>query len=254
MNNKKPDLLDDNIVVFEDNDFNELGALQEEISGTTTEFNSIEIPEGFSLPESLTDETISQDQINEMKMLGMPRPPGVTYQRWFELQSERYEHHHIIQMAAGGMPQSKISEITGYSQTHLSKVLNTPWVKVKVEEAAKSIYGTDWKKAIKDLNAKALMVVSDILENGKESERASMAKWNLEHTIGKASQDIQVTKTTLTEFIIKVGEMESNQLRDVGSTPKLLPEKEDPFDTIINEIIPKGMVIGKRSNGEGQSE
>ena len=198
----------------------------------------------------LTDQNITQDQINEMKMLGMDRPETVSSERWWRLQDIRYEHEFMIHLAATGMSQKGISEAVGYGQVHVSKALNTPEVKERIRQEIEKIYGVDHKKALRDRSMKSLEVVDDILENGKESEKAAMAKWQLEHTIGKASQEIQVTKTTLTEFIVRVDQMKADQLRDVGSSQSLLPKAEDPFDTIINEVIPKGMVIGKRSSGE----
>ena len=201
-------------------------------------------------PNVLTDQNITQDQINEMKMLGLERPETVSSERWWRLQDIRYEHEFMIHLAATGMSQKGISEAVGYGQVHVSKALNTPEVKERIRQEIEKIYGVDHKKALRDRSMKSLEVVDDILENGKESEKAAMAKWQLEHTIGKASQEIQVTKTTLTEFIVRVDQMKADQLRDVGSSQSLLPKAEDPFDTIINEVIPKGMVIGKRSSGE----
>lgn len=201
-------------------------------------------------PNVLTDQNITQDQINEMKMLGLERPETVSSERWWRLQDIRYEHEFMIHLAATGMSQKGISEAVGYGQVHVSKALNTPEVKERIRQEIEKIYGVDHKKALRDRSMKSLEVVDDILENGKESEKAAMAKWQLEHTIGKASQEIQVTKTTLTEFIVRVDQMKADQLRDVGSSQSLLPKEEDPFDTIINEVIPKGMVIGKRSSGE----
>lgn len=211
----------------------------------------IDSDEPTEFDEILTDDNISQEQINEMKMLGMDRPDSVSSERWWRLQDVRFEHEHIIHLAASGLPQWMIAKQTGYSQVHISKVLNTPEMKVKVQEKIQEIYGADHKKAVKDLGLKAIGVVSDVLDNGKESEKASMAKFVVEHSIGKASQDIQVTKTSLTEVIFKIDQMRSDQLRDVSSGQALLQKEEDPFDTIINEVIPKGMVIGKRSSGEG---
>ena len=232
------------IIDIEESQFDELGSFDNKQSAVIRG----SAPSG-NAPIELNDENITQEQINEMKMLGMARPEHVSYQRWFEIQDERYEHTHMIQMAAGGRPQSEIARVLGYDQAHVSKILNTPWVKAKVREEAKSIYGKDWKQALKDLNDLSIMVVKDTLENGKEAEKAAMAKWNLEHTVGKASQEIQVTKTTLTEFIVRVDQMKADQLRDVGSSASQLPKIPDAFDTIIAEVIPKGMVIGKRSSG-----
>lgn len=197
----------------------------------------------------LTDENIDQEQINEMKMLGMDKPETVSWERWNRLQSIRFEHEHMIHLAASGMPQWLIAEQTGYDQAHVSKVLNTPEMKLKIQEKIQEIYGADHKKAVKDLGLKAISVVSDILDSGKESEKASMAKFVVEHSIGKASQEIVERKTSLTEVIVKIEQMRNDQLRDVGSNQTLLPKEEDQFDNIINEIIPKGMIIGKRTNG-----
>ena len=198
----------------------------------------------------LTDENISQEQINEMKMLGLDKPETVSYERWNRLQSIRYEHEFMIHLAATGMSQTAIAEAVGYDKAHVSKALNTPEIKERVRQEIEKIYGVDHKKALRDRSMKSLEVVDDILENGKESEKAAMAKWQLEHTIGKASQEIKVTKTTLTEFIVRVDQMKADQLRDVGPNTPQLSKPIDPFDTVIDQIIPKGMVIGKRSSGE----
>ncbi len=222
--------LEDDEIELEPNEFSELG----------------------SIP--LTDETISQDQINEMKMLGMARPETVSSERWWRIQDVRYEHEFMIHMAASGVPQKKIALELGYADAHVSKVLSTPEVRKQVQDQINEIYGSDIKKALKDRALKAISVVDDVLVSDKESERASMAKYVLDHTVGKASQDIQVTKTTLSEFIIQINDMQSNQLRDVNPNSEVLPKVKDHFDTIIEQVIPSGMVIGKRSGGSSEGE
>jgi hypothetical protein len=84
-----------------------------------------------------------------------------------------------------------------------------------------------------------------------------MAKWVLEHSVGKASQEIIEKKTSLTELIVHINQMESNKLREVGSNPDNLPKEIDPFDNVISQVIPVGMVVGQRNQGakdEGQSK
>ncbi len=219
---------------------------QPEVELEGSDFNADE------LAVVLTDENISQEQINEMKMLGLERPPGVSSERWHRLQNHRIEYDHIIRLAAAGTPQWKIAEAVGYDQAHVSKVLNTPAVREKIEQEVRDIYGTDWKASLKDRNAKAVGVVDEVLETGNTKEKSNMARWVLEQTVGKASQEIIEKKTSLTELIIKIEQMEQNKLREVGSSSALLPSSPDPFDTIIEQTIPKGMVVGKRSLGEGQ--
>lgn len=194
----------------------------------------------------LTDETITQEQINEMKMLGIDKPETVSWERWTRIQNIRVEHDHMIHLAASGVPQWKIAQSLGYDQAHVSKILNTPDVRKRIQAEIQGLYGDDYKKAIKDRNMKAVGVMDDILESGKEAERASMAKWVLEHSVGKASQDVNVKTTSLVEVIHKINEMESNQLRDVGSNTEALPKPKHKFDNVIEQVIPKDMVIGKR--------
>lgn len=201
----------------------------------------------------LTDENISQEQINEMKMLGLPKPDGVSSERWWRLQNFRIEHKHMIRMAAMGTPQGKIAEAMGYDEAHVSKVLNTPEFKAEIEKEIRDIYDEDWKQAVKDRNAKASAVVDEVLEFGSLKEKSAMSRWVLEHQIGKPTQTIEEKKTSLSEVIIKIEQMQSNQLRDVGSNSNLLPTKPDPFDTVIEQVVPKGMVIGKRSSSEGET-
>ncbi len=203
----------------------------------------------------LTDENITQEQINEMKMLGLDRPPGVSYKRWWMLQDIRYEHEHMIHLAASGLPQQEIARMLGYDNLHVSKVLKTPFIKEKVDQKIAEIYGEDIKKALRDRARKAVGVVDKILVDGKEAEQASMAKWVLEHTVGKASQEINVQKTTLHQVIMEVNQLKSgDKLRDVGSSTELLQNSKDHFDTIIEQVIPEGMVVGKRSEGTDEGK
>lgn len=204
--------------------------------------------------QPLTDETITQEQINEMKMLGMDKPKGVTWERWQRIKTIRHEHEHMVHLVASGLTQAQIAKILGYDQQTVSRIMLNPVMKEKVRQQVQEIYGVDHKKALKDRTMKAMQVVDTVLTSGKETEQASMAKWVIEHSVGKASQDIQVTKTTLSEVIVKIEEMKANQLRDIGSNASSLPKPIDPFDTIINEVIPKDLVIGKRSSSGGETE
>lgn len=218
------------------------------------EFNAL----GGTEDLELTDETITQDQICEMKRMAIYKPPKVSWERWQQVQDIRTEHEHMIHLASSGIPQHQIAEITGYGQPHISKVLRTPDIKERINLEVEKIYGSDHKQAIKSLAMKAVGVADDVLSFGKESEKASMAKWVLEHSVGKAEQKTTEVKTSLSQVIVKIEQMEKEkQLRDVGSGSGEFTKSIDPFDTVIDRIIPKGMVVGKRSNGgqvEGQEK
>lgn len=216
------------------------------------EFEEISVDEIGT--NKLTDETITQEQINEMKMLGMPKPELVSWARWQEIQNERSEHTHMIHLAASGVPQKNIAEILGYKEAHVSKILKIPWVKAKVQNEIEKIYGADHKKALKDRALKAVEVVDEILENGKESEQASMAKWVLEHSVGKANQTTEHKHTILGDVLHRLDTIDLSKLRDASNSSPLLTKPLDPFDTVIEEVIPKGQVVGKRSGNEQESK
>ena len=233
-------------------DDSELDQVEVDEDGNVTIIETAPDSQGFVL----TDENITQEQINEMKMFGLQKPDTVSWERWNMLQEIRYEHEHMIHLAASGVPQQEIANILGYDNLHVSKVLRTPAIKAKVEDQIHKIYGEDMKKVLRDRARKAIGVVDEILVDGKESEKASMAKWVLEHTVGKASQEINVQKTTLSQVVLQIEQLkQSNQLRDIGSSTDDLQKTKDHFDTIIEQVIPSGMVVGKRSeeSNEGQN-
>ena len=200
----------------------------------------------------LTDENITQDQINEMKMLGIPKPDSVSWERWQRVQSIRSEHELMIMMKATGSSQAKIARELGYSDAQVSKVLNAPEIKAKVSSQISSIYGEDVKQAMKARALKSIEVFDEVLETGKTSEKLQAATYILDHTVGKAQQNVQVKGAILADFIVQVEQM--SQLRDVSSNPEVLTKKPHKFDNVIEQFVSGDFVVGKRSEGEKQGE
>ncbi len=242
MNNK---LDNQNGIEFEDDGFDELGNPIDE--------NAQPGIDPTTASDELTDANITQEQIDEMMMLCIPKPDKVSWERWQRVKDLKFRHEHVINLAAAGMNQKTISEITGYGLPQISKLLRNPEYKEKINKGVMEIYGEDHKKAVKGLVSKAMIAMDDAVSSGSEKIRHDAAKYILDHSIGKAEVTITETRTSLSEVIITIDKMRSDQLRDVGSNPNLLPKSIDPFDTIIEQVIPKGMVIGKRSNSEGQA-
>jgi hypothetical protein len=225
--------------------------MNETNKATPVEFEEISLDPEANL---LTDETITQDQINEMKMLGMPKPESVSWERWQRIQSVRSEHELMIMMKATGSSNGKIAKELGYSDSQVSKILNTPEVKSKVSAQIHDIYGDDVKQAMKARAMKSVEVFDEVLENGKTSEKLQAAQYILDHTVGKAQQNVQVKGAILADFIVQVEQMSRDQLRDVSSNPELLTKKPHKFDNVIEQFAPSDFVVGKRSDSEKQGE
>jgi hypothetical protein len=201
-----------------------------------------------------TDETITQEQINEMKMLGLPKPRLVSWERWQRIQNVRIEHQHMIQLAAMGYPQKKIAQEMGYTDASVSKILNTPEVKSEVNKIVQETYGDNIKKAMKDRALKAVTVVDDILDNplSKSSDRLSAATYILDHTVGKPQQQINHTGNFIMEIMDEATRI--TKLREANPITPELTGKPDPFDTVLEQIVPSNVVVGKRSNVKEGSE
>jgi hypothetical protein len=189
-----------------------------------------------------------------MKMLGLPKPPLVSWERWQRIQNVRIEHQHMIQLAAMGYPQKKIAQEMGYTDASVSKILNTPEVKSEVNKIVQETYGDNIKKAMKDRALKAVTVVDDILDNplSKSSDRLSAATYILDHTVGKPQQQINHTGNFIMEIMDEATRI--TKLREANPITPELTGKPDPFDTVLEQIVPSNVVVGKRSNVKEGSE
>lgn len=198
----------------------------------------------------LTDLNITQDQINEMKMLGIEKPETVSWDRWNQLQNYRIEHQHMVRLAVAGWTQGAIAKELNYDQAHVSKVLNTPEVKEEIRKQMDDIYGEDFKKALKDRASKAVQVVDQILDSDqmKLMDKFEVAQYILDHSVGKASQVVEHKGTILSDVMIQI-----EQLRNVTPDSPLLTRNPSKFDTVIDALVPSGVVVGKRTNSEEQS-
>lgn len=196
----------------------------------------------------LTDETINQDQINEMKMLGLEKPEGVSWARWQRIQDIRTEHYHMINMAVMGMSQAQIAIELGYTQASVSKILNTPSVKEEINRKIQEVYGDSVKKFLKDRALNAGIVTAEIMNNpeAKASDRLNAATYILDHSIGKAQQTVNHTGNFIMEIMDEATRI--TKLREANHVTPELTVKPDPFDTILEQIVPSNVVVGKRSN------
>lgn len=195
----------------------------------------------------LTDESISEELIREMKMLGIAKPEGVSHTRWNAVMHDSLVHNHMIQMRAAGASYTKIAEQLGYSASHVSTILKTPKIRAKVDEVIREMYGDDYKKAMQARASKALAVYDEILDNPDSNIKIKLAAAQqvMEHTIGKPQQTVEHKGGMLSELILK-----ADQLREANNPDIELTKEPDKIDNLVKELLPTNMVVGKRAKVE----
>jgi hypothetical protein len=193
--------------------------------------------------DQITDDTLTTDVIQEMHLLGLPRPPNVSAARWDAPLTHKNTHEHMVNLAAFGLNNKEIAERVGCTPTLVSKVLKKPEVKALVARRISELYGDDIKKAIRDRALNAITKMDEIINDPetKDQVRLQALTYVLDHTVGKAQQTIEHKGAVLSELIIK-----ADQLRDVTAQSLLLTKEKDSIDNLLDEVIPKGLVVGKR--------
>lgn len=207
----------------------------------------------------LTDETITDAQINELKALGIDKPPQVGWPRWMGPKDVKQRHEWIIHLAAMGKTNRQIAREVGMTDSRISLIINTPAVKQAIQLKIKEYFGEDAKAYIKTLAHKGFEVIEGILvdQTEKGTTRLDAAKYVVDHTIGKAQQTVTVQGSLLSELMIKL----DSGARDVSTdllVSELLPSTEikpvapprDAMDNFVDSLDLEEVVIGKRSSGE----
>lgn len=200
----------------------------------------------------LTDDLVTDDMLHQLKKNKMRKPPGVSWSKWLGIGSEYNPvHEHVINLAALGMTNRKIAQQLGITDTLVSLVVNAPEIKDLISAKISDLY-EEPKSQLKALFPKAFATFNKILDdvNERSALKADVAKFIIEHTIGKAHQTHTVEGNLLSELIVKV---EKQAIRDVNATAaNLLDKPKDEFDDLVTEIIPADVVIGKRGVVDAQ--
>lgn len=214
------------------------------------EDNPIDVQLADESFEQLTDETITNEIIDEMKLLGLPKPAQVSWPRWMGPRDIKQRHEHIIHLCALGMTNRQIAKELDVNEARLSIIINTPNIKEAIKAKRREYFTDDAKAYIKSLAQKSFEVVDEILVNpGERSNvRLDAAKYILDQTVGKAQQNLKVEGSLIGEMIHKMDEM----LKDAtpATSTNLLDKPVDPMDNFIDDLIPEDVVIGKRGNSE----
>lgn len=229
--------------------------------------------------ESLTDDDLTEELIDELRFIGCDPPPLVVKKKWTK--RKRFAdltpmHRTLVNMAALGKTPTVIAAETGMSRQNISTVLNREDMRALIAHKQEMLFQNDVKGYIKTLMTKSYGVFEEILDNAlgevKPSVRLEAAKYVLDHTAGKATQTHEI-KGNLLGDLIQTLDSARNVTAQIAATPdepsyvdlsvdeivveektekakaNLVPLK-DEMDELVAQLVPDEFTVGKRDNGK----
>lgn len=188
----------------------------------------------------------TQDDIDEMKALGMPKPPEVSWGSWMGPKKESHVHEALIFMAAAGATNKKIAEELGFTQSRISIILSKPEIKKKIRAAQEMYWGENSDQRFKNLLPKAIDVAQSIIEDKTEktSLKADVAFKLMDRALGKPQQSVSVEGNLLADLIHRLDQQDP---RDV-TQPELGSEgTKDKAEEFVDEFLGgEDFTVGKR--------
>lgn len=167
-----------------------------------------------------------------------------------KLQPKKLTHRiqRVVDLAANGFMNCEIASMLGYTQHRVSIILNTPRIREAVIIKQSEMFNEETQH-ISKLIPKALRNIEEILDDpiAKQNTKLDAAKYVTDRKWGRPQQEVKVKSTSLREIVLRTVE-KAEAARDV--TPKELDEEGKEIANIITDIIPKDVVVGKRSEDD----
>lgn len=188
--------------------------------------------------------------IEEMKLLGMPKPDDVSWGDWVGPDDLKHRHELLILLAAYGRTNNQIAEELGLTASRVSIILGKTEVKNKIREAQDKLFGQNVRRRIDSMLNKSLDVMDSVLENEQEknSLKVDIAKYLLDQGIGKAKQDVKIEGNLLADLLHRL-----DTSRDAAPAQETLATNKNELDTFVDEFITDEFRVGvKREQGEEQ--
>lgn len=168
-----------------------------------------------------------------------------------------YRYETLAYMAASGMNQKAISDQIGMTQAWVCTVLSNTYVKNRVKEIQKEVFGG----SIEDRFKRAMPQAMDVMEEtiNKEAQfdqrlKVDASKWILEKVTGKASQTVNHEGNILSDLISQLDQIqEGKTMREVEETIEIQANR-DPMDEWILNNVPthKGVGAKVKENEDGE--
>jgi hypothetical protein len=199
-------------------------------------------------PQTLTPQAhspYSQEQIKEMKAMGLPKPEDCPWAEWsFGVDSLSPRHELLIIYAAHGKRPVEIASLTEFTPAYVRALLKTPKVANEVRRVQTKLFAGEYRKRIEAMANPALDVLSQVMSNETEkaSVRVQVAQYLIDQGIGKAKQDFKVEGTLLADFMSEL----KSKSRAVEDIQLKLAKPKDALDTFVEEFIPESFTVGDK--------
>lgn len=195
----------------------------------------------------------TQEIIDEMRRLGMPKPDDCDYAVWHGPKSldaviAETNYSTIIELLMLGWQKQKIAETLGYHKSSLSRLINSPSFKSCLEMERRKRSEAITKTVLNRLYLPAVETLEKVMldESEKGATRLAAAMYAIDQTVGKPEQKVHTTGSILSEVIHHIEELKS---RNVDPDIEVASQPVDPMESFVNNFIDGDFKVGKRGEG-----
>ena len=126
----------------------------------------------------------------------------------------------VCRLHVTGLKQDEIALKLGYTQPHVSRILQSSKAKREIERIHDKVFEKTVAERVKDLGNPAIDVFEDILHSNdpevKPQLKLDAAKWVAEKISGKAKQEVEFQGSIAVSMLDRMQEMQRNgQIIDV---------------------------------------
>lgn len=193
----------------------------------------------------------AQEIIWDMKKCGLPRPPEIPSELWNNIQEITHSHEAIADLMLKGIPKFQIADRIGCTKEHIYNVTRTPTFDEYYQKRRRAHELVISKESLTQHYERAVDTLVEVMlsDTEKGTTKADVAKYIVDHSVGKAKQEVHVQTHSSSLILMKIEELRKSS--SPGNLPKLLAKPVSPFDDLLNEIIPDGYKVGS-TNGKAE--
>lgn len=187
--------------------------------------------------EDLSDSTITEDLISELKLKGFIKPKNVSLKKWTEAPLLSTRLKDLVLKAAEGARSASLAKALSLPETEVREWLKHPVIELEIKSTQELIFGKDHRKKLEYLTPKALDVAEEILENplAKDQIRLQAATYIIDQAIGKSKQELEVKGSLLLDV-----------MRQIEQLPEI-PRVPSKMEQLANSVLPDAITVGKRN-------